>query len=186
MSDPASGLLICQTEIVRNCVEELARDPLPARADVDLPVVEVGVTGRATDIRVPLRLRVVVVDGADVEAEVAEGLLPARVEIHLDARAEWKLLARHARVPVADVHAARMRVVDSALDRRPEVGLRKSAEPVVADDRQIAGKRWWRFCRDEQRRCEREGCREWSNVLMHRRISLELKMEVLSPRSTSY
>ena len=65
-------------------------------------------------------------------------VLPAAVEVHLDRRAVVQRRG-DVRVPVAEVEARLVGEVDPALDRRLIVGLRETAEAIVAADRQVAG-----------------------------------------------
>ena len=127
-------------EEVGERVVVLHRRRAPRAADVRLEVLRL-------EVRVVFAgARVVVVDGADIEAESAiERCLPAAVEVHLDRRAVVQR-RRNVRVPVAEIEARRMRIVDSTLDRRLIVGLRKAAEPVVAGDREVAAERVVRRC----------------------------------------
>ena len=162
-----------QAEVVGERVEVLRREPFPAAADVGLPVLdgrESGVAARV-EARQLRAARISVVDRAEVEAEVAPGVFPSAVEVHLDACAVRILVPAHVGVPVAEIEAARMRVVDPALDRRPDdeeafaEGLRDAAEPVVADDRHVPGDgvlrrsgRCGRCLRDGDHRCaDRDG-----------------------------
>src|SRR6185503_5725701 len=134
-------------------------------------VVELGAAGGALE----LGIGVVVIDRPDVEPEVTEALLPAAVEIHLYARTAAEHLAGNVRVPVADIDATGVGVVEAALNRRSEVSLRDAAEAVVAGDRHVAGhrRRRWRggrggLRRDERRRAERGGDRQSEDGLTHR------------------
>src|SRR5438874_381249 len=63
-------------EVIVGRVEVLRREELPAAADVELLVIDLGV---GAGIRV--------VDVTDVEAKIAEGVLVAAVEVHLDVAA---------------------------------------------------------------------------------------------------
>src|SRR5258708_29037557 len=85
--------------------------------------------------------RVVVVDGANVEAEVSKGLLVAAVEVHLQVSARIASGGGHVRVPVAEVKAALMRIVEAALNGGAAKRFRDAAEPVVGGEGAGAGDR---------------------------------------------
>src|SRR5258708_39827635 len=74
--------------------------------------------------------RVVVVDRANVEAEVSKGLLVAAVKVHLQVSARIASGGGHVRVPVAEVKAALMRIVEAALNGGAAKRVRDAAEPV--------------------------------------------------------
>src|SRR5204863_1129000 len=141
-------------------VEPLRREELPAAAYVHFLVI---------DLR--LRTRVVVIDGAHVEAEVTEGLLPAPVEVHFDVAARVARALAHVRVPVAEVDAACMAVIEAALDGRLTERLVDAAKPVLGSERDVSGER-----RRGRRRLlrlridrRRSGCgeRDWYDELTH-------------------
>ena len=121
----------------RQRVIKLAGEPLPARAEVDLPVVELRAAGSS------LRF-----------ARAGSGSRSCRCRCRRRRRSSSsrrknpsrppnrrRTRSRDARVPVTEIEAAGVRIIDAALDGRPEVGLRDAAEPVVADDAHVAGDR---------------------------------------------
>src|SRR5258708_15769099 len=85
--------------------------------------------------------RVVVVDAANAEAEVSKGFFVAAVEVHLQVSARIASGGGHVRVPVAEVKAALMRIVEAALNGGAAKRLRDAAEPVVGDEGHVAGDR---------------------------------------------
>src|SRR5262249_50297337 len=116
------------------------RQEFPRTADVDFLVVDfaaprLAVVHEGTGVAT----RVVVVDRADVDAEVAKGLLEAAGEVHLEVAAREARPGADVRVPVADVEAAGVRVIEAALERRLAEGLVDSAEPVLAEQAHVAG-----------------------------------------------
>ena len=171
-------------EVVAQRMEPLGREPFPAAADIELGVVHrariglrrVGI-GRAKDRSV--RARVVVVDSADVEAEVAERLLPAAVEVHLEVAAGETGALAHVRVPVAEINAACMAVIETALQRGLAGSLINAAEPVFRDQGHVSGNRRRRRCRSRLRareaRHERgRGDCQWNDQLAHLMLSLRM------------
>src|SRR5512137_624014 len=123
-----------QAEEVRERVVVLRRQGTPRATDVHLPVLGIEPAVHAARLAGP---RVEVVDGPDVEREVAEGRLVAAVEIHLEAGAAVQV-GVDVRVPVAEIEAGLVGEVDATLQRRVVVGLRVAAEPVVAEQADVA------------------------------------------------
>src|SRR5437660_1323030 len=88
--DVVRMLGIGNLEVVAERVEPFQRNPFPAAADVSLEVVDgAGVGRRAMWIpkKRSVTTRVVVVNAANIEPEIAEGFLPAAVEVHFDVAA---------------------------------------------------------------------------------------------------
>src|SRR4051812_16853386 len=122
-------------EVVVDGEEVFQREELPGAADVQLLVVDFAAGDRTGTIvegganpRGAWRVcsGVVVVNEADVEADVAEGFLPPAVEVHFDIAAREARALADVRVPVTEVDAARMGIVKAALDRRLLERLRDS------------------------------------------------------------
>src|SRR5204863_3596343 len=88
-----------------------------------------------------LAARVVVVKQACIDAEVAERLLVAAIEIHLQIAACITRVFGYVGVPVARVEAARIGVIKASLKRRLAECLRNPAEPVVRDQRDVSRQR---------------------------------------------
>src|SRR4051812_15721375 len=140
-------------------------NPLPTRSDVSLYVVD-GARIYLRRVRISwtdqrsIAARVVVINGADIDAEVAEGVLIAAVEVHLDIAA-WKASALvDVRVPVAEIDTALVAVIDAALDCRLAKSLIDAAEPVLRHEGHVPRNRgWWRrggcggLLSDGRRRC---------------------------------
>ncbi|MNT16112.1 hypothetical protein D3C72_1512010 [compost metagenome] len=89
--------------------------------------------------------RVVVLQHADIVGPVAtERILVAAVEIHFDRGRHPGIAVSQpadARVPVAEIEAARMAVVEPALNRRPAVRLHQPAVAVVGSHRDVGRER---------------------------------------------
>src|SRR5947208_2246903 len=100
----------------------LQRDPLPAAGNVTLGVIDRSVVRLRGAMRVKeefcLAARVVVVKQACIDAEVAERLLVAAIEIHLQIAACITRVFGYVGVPVARVEAARIGVIKASLKRR--------------------------------------------------------------------
>src|SRR5438105_8228145 len=117
-------------EVIVDGVEVLRGQKLPRTADVDLFVV---------DFRVGSGVGVV--DEAHIDAEVTERALVSAVEVHLDIAVRIPGTRTHIRVPVAEVDAARVAVIEPALDRRLAEGLVDAAEPVLRGEGDVSGHR---------------------------------------------
>src|SRR5439155_14636759 len=85
--------------------------------------------------------RIVVVDKANIETEITEGLLVTAVEIHLDVATGEACALADVGVPVAGVQTAGVRVIEAALNGGLVERLRNPAEPVVRDQRDVPGQR---------------------------------------------
>src|SRR5262249_29237169 len=169
-------------------------NPCPAAANIALEVVHgVGVGRRAMWIpkKRSVTTRVVVVNAANIEPEIAEGFLPATVEVHFDVAARVTRTLTYVRVPVAEVDAARVAVIEAALDRRLAEGLVDATEPVLRYQSHVSSH--WR-----RRRCggllvagnARRGCRsgerQWKDELAHLMLSLKVDRKCRSTVSISY
>src|SRR3954467_2040826 len=122
----------------------LEREPLPAQAYIALDVVHgAGVSLRAVGVCRAEELRiaagVVVIDGTKVETEITERFLPATIEIHLDVAARVAGPLADVGIPVAEINAALVAIVEAALDRRLAIGLIDPAEPVLRNQGHVAG-----------------------------------------------
>src|SRR5690606_19491192 len=142
--------------------------PLPADGAVRFERVGVGHAGQ-------LATGVVVMEKADVVAEVAYAALVAAVEVPLQAAAgvgAGICEPAHVRGPRAGVEPARVRVIEAALERRLAVGLADAAEDILADEADIATERVLGVLGEDGRR--NGGCRERGGEqrLAHERISL--------------
>jgi hypothetical protein len=154
----AVGLLAGRAcaEVVLQAVRVLHAEPFPAHRAVELPGVGVEEPGVGSS-------RVVVVNAADVEVEVgaADVLLEPGVEVPFETRAVVRpevLEPAHVRRPGPGIEAARVPVVETALDRRVLGRLRDAAEDVLAEQAHVGGDRVRRVLREH--RCGRCGdCR---------------------------
>jgi hypothetical protein len=177
-------------------MEPLQRQPLPCAADVALEVMHgAGIAGSGVRVCSTKESRltawVVVVNSADIETEVAKGLLVATVEIHLEVAARKARALANVRVPVTQVDAARVAVIEPALDRRLAKGLVDATEPVFRDEGQVTGD--WRGRRgggllsagDARGGC-RGGERQWNDVLTHLMLSLKVNRKCRLSVSISY
>src|SRR5204863_2291931 len=138
------ALRVGNLEIIAEGVKPLQRQPFPGAADVALEVIHRARRRRsAMGVRKEcgVATRVVVVDSANIQAEVAKGLLVAAVEIHFEIAADIPCALIYVRVPVAEINAARMAVVEPALDRRLAEGLVDATEPVFRDEGHVSRNR---------------------------------------------
>src|SRR5689334_20613066 len=129
--------------------------------------------GRVVRIKKERRIttRVVVVDGANVETEITEGFLPSAVEIHFDVAADITGALAYVGVPVAQIKAARMAVIEAALDRGLAERLVDAAEPVFRSEGDVSGHRrrgrcgLLRLCAERRGGCRCK--RDWNDELTH-------------------
>lgn len=124
-------------EIVADGVVVFQGEELPAAGNVEFLVIDGAGVLVAAD-HLGFRTRVVVVQRADVDAEITERGLVAAVEIHFQIAFRITRTGTHVGVPVPGVEAARMRVVDAALQRGLAERLVDAAEPVAGEQTEVS------------------------------------------------
>src|SRR5437588_356343 len=117
---------IRRREVIAERVEEFRRQPLPGAADVGLLVVDFSAVDRFSTVigrrpnqpRPRVGPRVVVVNGADVESDIAECFFVSTIKIHFDVATGITGSLAYIRVPITEVDAARLAVVEAPLNAR--------------------------------------------------------------------